>query len=355
MTMTQHEFPLVSIIMPAYNAGLFIKESIESVIAQTYPYWELIIIDDGSIDETIQQAQILDDSRIRLIAHEHTGINSAVRNVGLSYAQGDYIAFLDSDDLYLTDALECRVEYLKSHPTCTAVYGFSTTIDENGRASSIQKFTMLEQMKKLRQLSTLSNPLSWDDLLINGFVPFLQALMLRRETLLRVGSFNEQVFNGSDFLYYIKLFIDDFQGVHPLERNIFLYRVYGTSVSTDAKRFERVLSSIPIICNEIFSNSKLPIEVKARESEFCARIFGGCYARLRLENGQKQHARQIVVTALKQTSILPLDWLRFCVPFWVRSFLPNMFERRMRQLWLEAIKPQLHKMFSFSPTKSNVR
>lgn len=98
---------LVSVIMPAYNAQEFIAEAIQSVLAQTYTHWELIIINDGSTDQTqiIAQQFAEQDQRIRLITQKNQGVSTA-RNTGLSQAQGGYISFIDSDDKYHDTYLE---------------------------------------------------------------------------------------------------------------------------------------------------------------------------------------------------------------------------------------------------------
>lgn len=97
--------PLVSIVMPAYNVELYIGKSIESVISQTYDNWELIIINDGSNDNTKKQANIYKDSRITIYSQENQGV-SVARNEGLKRIRGEFVAFLDADDLYSPFFLE---------------------------------------------------------------------------------------------------------------------------------------------------------------------------------------------------------------------------------------------------------
>jgi teichuronic acid biosynthesis glycosyltransferase TuaG len=107
--------PQVSVIMPAYNAQRYIGESIESVIGQTWQNWELIIVDDGSHDRTaniVQQYQS-NDNRIKYFYQENSGQGKA-KNTGIRHSKGDYIAFLDSDDLWLKEKLEISVDAIKS-------------------------------------------------------------------------------------------------------------------------------------------------------------------------------------------------------------------------------------------------
>lgn len=96
---------MISVIIPAYNAARTIRRCIQSVLDQTYTEWEMIIVDDGSKDDTLDICQSYDDSRIRFLHKENGGVSSA-RNHGLKFAQGDYIAFIDSDDFIEADYLE---------------------------------------------------------------------------------------------------------------------------------------------------------------------------------------------------------------------------------------------------------
>lgn len=96
---------MISVIIPAYNAARTIRRCIQSVLDQTYTEWEMIIVDDGSKDDTLDICQSYDDSRIRVLHKENGGVSSA-RNHGLKFAQGDYIAFIDSDDFIEANYLE---------------------------------------------------------------------------------------------------------------------------------------------------------------------------------------------------------------------------------------------------------
>jgi len=106
---------LVSIIVPTYNRSHLIGEAIQSVIDQSYENWELIIVDDGSTDDTRKRVEEFKDDRIRYYFIEHSGIIGNVRNVGLRYVRGDYIAFLDSDDIWLPNKLDYQLSLLKKY------------------------------------------------------------------------------------------------------------------------------------------------------------------------------------------------------------------------------------------------
>lgn len=124
---------LVSIIMPSYNTERYIRESIDSVLAQTYTQWELIIVDDCSTDNTDEVvSDYLNDFRIRYIKNNRNSGAAVSRNRALKEAKGKWIAFLDSDDLWLPDKLEKQISFMKDNG-----YHFSYTkyyeIDEDSR------------------------------------------------------------------------------------------------------------------------------------------------------------------------------------------------------------------------------
>lgn len=124
---------LVSIITPMYNAEKFIAKTIESVQAQTYQNWEMLIVDDVSTDQSAQivQRYATEDSRIRYLRHEkNTGVTRA-RNMALKAAQGRYVAFLDSDDLWKTEKLEKQLT-LMQRKNIAFCYCACEVIDENG-------------------------------------------------------------------------------------------------------------------------------------------------------------------------------------------------------------------------------
>lgn len=95
-----NEFPFFSIVIPTYNHGHFIKQCLESVLNQTYTHWEIIVVNNYSEDNTVEVVESLSDKRIRLINFSNAGIIAASRNKGIELANGDWICFLDSDDLF---------------------------------------------------------------------------------------------------------------------------------------------------------------------------------------------------------------------------------------------------------------
>lgn len=129
----KEESPLVSVIMPAYNSADFISESIHSVLQQTHQNWELLIIDDASQDNTVSLIKEFEtlDSRIRLFQNT-TNLGAGItRNLGIKTSQGAYIAFLDSDDLWLPKKLETQLKFMQAHDL-SMTYSSYQLIDEQG-------------------------------------------------------------------------------------------------------------------------------------------------------------------------------------------------------------------------------
>jgi len=108
--------PLVSIVMPSHNREKFIGEAIDSMLCQTFSDFELIIVDDGSDDNTLLEIKKFKDLRIKVLQHEVNQGNYVARNTGMAIAKGRYIAVMDSDDIALPNRLQLQVDFLNSHP-----------------------------------------------------------------------------------------------------------------------------------------------------------------------------------------------------------------------------------------------
>lgn len=123
--------PKVSVIVPAYNVARFIDGAIESVLAQSYSDFELLIVNDGSTDDTLARCKRHADERIRIVNQENRGLAGA-RNSGIREARGEFLAFLDADDLWRADKLERHVEHLERCPEVGVSYSASQFLAEDG-------------------------------------------------------------------------------------------------------------------------------------------------------------------------------------------------------------------------------
>ncbi|AMK75093.1 MULTISPECIES: glycosyltransferase family 2 protein [Methylomonas] len=123
--------PRVTVIMPTYNRKKFIGEAIQSVLDQSFQDFELIVVDDGSTDQTSEVVQAFVSEKIKYIYQSNCGRSNA-RNRALSLARGYYIAFLDSDDLYLPEKLALQIDYMDTHPDIGMIYTSAYCINESG-------------------------------------------------------------------------------------------------------------------------------------------------------------------------------------------------------------------------------
>lgn len=137
--------PLISVIIPCHNYGRYVGEAIDSIIRQTYPHWEVVVIDDGSSDETqaVVARYCLVDSRIKYYYQEKQGV-SAARNTGFAMVTGDYIQLLDADDLLAERKFEMQLQLFAERPAAVLVYGdaYAFTHQLGVAARKFTKFTL---------------------------------------------------------------------------------------------------------------------------------------------------------------------------------------------------------------------
>ena len=190
--------PLVSVIMPIYNASAFLRPAIESVLAQSYPHWELLLVDDGSTDGSPdfarEYAAKYGDTNKYLEHEQHQNRGkSSTRNLGIRHAQGEYLTFLDADDCFLPDKLTRQVKLLDAQPEVGMVYGRTLYwVHWAGAPASRQRDT-LSQLK-VRAKTRYAPPLLMTKFLRDtGSVPCICSLLVRREVVLAVGMFDERI------------------------------------------------------------------------------------------------------------------------------------------------------------------
>ncbi|MGL5192288.1 MAG: glycosyltransferase family 2 protein, partial [Chroococcales cyanobacterium] len=127
--------PLVSVVVPAYNVSRTIRETLDSILTQTFPEFELIIINDGSTDNTLQVIEEVQDPRIQVFSYENGGLPEA-RNRGIARATGEFITFMDADDLWTPDKLEGQVAALQQNPKAGLAYSWTCFMDSEGKSFS---------------------------------------------------------------------------------------------------------------------------------------------------------------------------------------------------------------------------
>jgi glycosyltransferase involved in cell wall biosynthesis len=218
--MSENQFPLVSVIISFLNEEAFLAESIESVIPQTYSNWELILVDDGSTDNSTAIAKkyaLSSPGKIIYLDHEkhaNKGLSYS-RNFGIAASKGDLIAILDADDVWLKDKLKLQVELMLANPTAAMVceasaYWYYPWNTPTARLETIQIGTVRDRLFQPLELIRSLYPLS------NGDAPCPSGIIIWRTPLLKHGGF-ESEFNGKYQLYEDQAFL------HKIYLNEFVY------------------------------------------------------------------------------------------------------------------------------------
>jgi glycosyltransferase involved in cell wall biosynthesis len=229
----KHTPPKVTVVMPVYNVQRYLPESIESVLKQSLTDFELIIVDDGSTDDSYQICQNLVrlDRRVLILSQKNRGLSGA-RNTGIIASKGRYIAFLDSDDIWHKDKLKYHVSLLDRNPEVGVSYCNSTFIDDDSQPIG------LSQNPKLNDIAAkdilLKNPIG------NGSVP-----VIRRETLEqivfqqtenRVNYFDESLRQSEDIECWIRIISTTDWRFKGIDQKLTYYRINNSGLSANINK-----------------------------------------------------------------------------------------------------------------------
>lgn len=214
--------PTISAIIPVYNGEKTIQETIESVLNQTWFDLELIVINDGSQDSTLDIISSISDSRIKVFSYPNAGL-AASRNRGISHASGEYIAFLDADDLWTPNKLESQWKALQENPQAAVAYSWTDCVDESGQF--------------LRRGSYITvNGDAYSNLLLIDFLENGSSALIRRQAIDAVGGFDESLTAAEDWDLWLKL-ASRYHFVAVASAQI-LYRVSTDSMSANVWKME---------------------------------------------------------------------------------------------------------------------
>ena len=202
--------PLVSIVTCTYNRAHLIRETVQSVLNQTWHRFEYIIVDDGSTDNTADVVASFHDERIRYFYHERTGGHlSRLRNFAHEQCCGEFIAYLDSDDIWEPDKLRTQVEGLSASPTIGFSFTDVVTFDANG----------IIRNSLYRRAEPPYTGTVFPDMLANRLVIYHSALVLKRSCLERTGPMDEQMHSGDhDMVFFLSRYFDAFVVYRPMVR-----------------------------------------------------------------------------------------------------------------------------------------
>lgn len=237
---------MISVIVPCYNQAQFLSDALQSVFNQTYPYWECIIVNDGSTDntESVASVWLLKDNRFKYFYQDNKGLSSA-RNTGLDSAVGDYIQFLDSDDVLLPMKFDKSLRAIAMENTSIVISNFA--MFENDSNQTTLPFCELK-----------SDYFSYKNILFNWDVLFSIPIHCGffQKTYFENFRFPLQLKAKEDWILWLSIFKENPKASY-IEDTLVLYRLHSGSMTQDPK-----------VMQDNFCNALLYIKVNSNEEDF---------------------------------------------------------------------------------------
>ncbi|MBW7885225.1 MAG: glycosyltransferase family 2 protein [Caldilineaceae bacterium] len=271
--------PLVSIVVPAYGGADYLGQAIDSVLGQTYPHFELIVVNDCSPDHTEEVVRSYADPRIVYLCHEQNRGAVAARNTGVEAARGDLIAYLDQDDYFHPEKLQRHVAYLQAFPNVGATYN--------------NRFELNHSATTIGDIWRMHRPLTLADFVL-GFPVAPSDLVLRREWAMRRDLWDErQLFHGGEIVTYGRLYLAGCQFGH-VDRALTYHRYHSGRV---LRNLTHQCQSYLTAQETIFGDARCPKEVIAlRDEAFCGSyMVWSAYALAQEETGVAHELMQAAI------------------------------------------------------------
>jgi glycosyltransferase involved in cell wall biosynthesis len=272
--------PLVSVIVPAYNAAKYLAQNIESVLRQTYRNFELLVVDDGSTDDTAEVVARYGDRVIYF--RKPNGGGASARNYGIARSRGEFIAPLDADDYWLPGKLE-RTMAVFEKTAADVVFTACTYVDDDGR----RLFDYFPRFRKHHL---------YNDLLLRNFIPNGTVLM-RRKIVESIGGYDERIFIPNDWDLWLRL--AEVCRIEYLPEPLTCYRRAASSISLDVERQHR--EQLMVVDKVERRNRLLPKEALTRARASLYYKLG--YSTLRI--GESRRAFRSLIASLR---IYSRDW-----------------------------------------------
>jgi glycosyltransferase involved in cell wall biosynthesis len=287
------------VVIPAYNAEEYVAAALESVIAQTYRNYEVILVDDGSQDRTPEIARAYLD-RIRYIRQDNKG-EAAARNAGVVEAAGELIAFLDADDLWLPEKLELQVAHLDTHPEHGLVFSDLIRFNEHGVLD-------LGVTRSVHGTLPDGNMLPWlfRDSLIGSIT-----VLVRRECFARVGLFDETLPIGCDYDMWLR--IAGLYHIGYIDQSLAMYRQHGSNATrNEILGYE---CQLRVLWSVLERHPELREELGAAAIRRRLAMPSFALGRQHLLSGDSRNARRHLAGALKSWPLKPRYWVFFFATF----------------------------------------
>lgn len=269
----------VSVIIPAYNQGHFLARAVNSVLEQTHENLEVIVVDDGSTDDTAQVAQSFTDGRVRYVYKENGGLSSA-RNEGIRQARGDTLTYLDSDDCFLPEKLAVLTAVLAEEPALGFVAGQAVPVDENEN-----------QVGKLFDTPLPADPKE----LLLGNPLHVGSMLLRRHWQEQVGFFDESLRSYEDWDMWLRLALAGCP-MKYVPQPVSLYRFHTAQMTRDGRQMTTATFAV---LEKLFAREDLPPDWQAMKDEAYSQAFlraaAQSYRIMDYEEGKKNLAQAVIL------------------------------------------------------------
>lgn len=220
-TMTK---PRVSVVIPVRNGKDYIQEALESVLQQSFADLELLLIDDGSTDDDYDR-YALQDPRVRVIHLAGNGVSRA-RNVGMAQSRGEFIAFLDADDVWFPGKLEAQVRYFDAHPDVGVVFGKFIRWPAQPDGGFAPASSLVQDVVRLSKTEEERSGWLYTRLL-DGLLVGMNTAVVRRSVYEAIGGFNESMRQGEDYDFWLRA--SRVAEMHSLDGAVALYRIHSAS------------------------------------------------------------------------------------------------------------------------------
>lgn len=242
---------MISIVIPLYNKESQITQTLQSVFAQTYPYYEIVIVNDGSTDNSVAKIEKMEDTRIRLI-HQHNAGVSAARNKGIEEANYELIAFLDADDEWKPEYLEAQYALYQKYPECSVYASNYEFRNSNGKISPtiIHKIPFQGQdgiLNNYFEVASCSHPPLWSS-----------AVMVKKEAMQTINGFPVGITSGEDLITWARLAVSN-----VIAYNTIVHSTYKTSTTpngSEPKDLQITKDSVGTILEQLYKKERNHIQ-----------------------------------------------------------------------------------------------
>jgi glycosyltransferase involved in cell wall biosynthesis len=258
----------VSIIMPVYNKEKYIEKAVQSVLQQTFEDWELLIIDDGSTDSSLQKCQSFHDERIKVVQVENGGVSRA-RNIGLDMAKGEYVTFVDGDDYLAKDYLQEL--YV---PGNEIILGGLTKVNLSG----VFLGAVLPKLKGRKSIQEVAKTF-YEEQLASGIYGFVASKMIRRDVIEKNRlRFDERIRLAEDYEFFLKVWRFILSNEKRCRCYVrYYYSIYfnGDSVLAHKKLMEQIVAQIAPIFKEEADVHSIMHSIFTTFLAFAIRVYNG--------------------------------------------------------------------------------